>query len=61
MSRSHWQCLVLIEPVIGGLIAIILGVVTGIIGGHVVLKKIGSMGRTAPIARIYAACGWPIK
>jgi len=53
--------LVLIEPVIGGLIAIILGVVTGIIGGHVVLKKIGSMGRTAPIARIYAACGWPIK
>lgn len=47
-------------PVAGGVAAVILFGVTGFVGGHILLEKIGPSRRLAPLARIYAACRWPV-
>lgn len=47
-------------PLAGVIAAAILVVVTGFVGGHILLEKIGPSRRTAPLARAYAACGWPV-
>lgn len=47
-------------PMAGVIIGAILAVGTGFVGGHILLAKIGPSRRTAPLARVYAACGWPV-
>ena len=44
----------------GAVAAVVLFAGTGFIGGHIVLQKIGPHRYTAPFARLYAACGWPL-
>lgn len=51
----------LIWPVLGMGLSAILFAVTGFVGGHIVLEKIGPHRYTAPFARVYAACGWPLS
>ncbi|TVO61901.1 hypothetical protein [Spiribacter vilamensis] len=53
--------LAFINPLTGGVAALVLGIVTGFVGGHIVLTRIGPHGRVAPVARIYAALGWPVR
>lgn len=53
--------LVLMAPVLGGIVSVILALVTGFFGGHIVITKIGPHGRVEPLARIYATLGWPIR
>jgi len=44
----------------GAVAAVVLFAGTSFIGGHIVLQKIGPHRYTAPFARLYAACGWPL-
>lgn len=53
--------LVLTYPFAGAAAAIVLFLVTGFVGGHILLEKIGPSRRTAPLARLYAACRWPLS
>lgn len=49
-------------PVAGALTAINLGLATALLGGHIVIAKIGSHGRlVSRIARLYEWIGWPIR
>jgi O-antigen/teichoic acid export membrane protein len=49
-------------PVTGMIIAVILAASTGLVGGRIVVSKIGPQGGLASrIARFYAAIGWPIQ
>lgn len=49
-------------PLAGAGTAVILGLVTAVVGGHVVLTKIGPHGRlVSRLARVYARLGWPVK
>lgn len=50
----------LTAPLLGAAVAVLLFLVTGFAGGKLVLEKIGPSARTAPLARLYAACGWPV-
>lgn len=53
--------LVLMAPALGGIVSVFLALVTGFVGGHIVITKIGPHGRVAVVARIYATLGWPIR
>ena len=48
-------------PFAGAIASIALAAATGIVGLHIVLEKIGPHRYTAPLARAYAACGWPLS
>jgi drug/metabolite transporter (DMT)-like permease len=48
-------------PMAGSVVAVILFLATGFVGGRILLEKIGPSRRLARLARIYAACGWPVK
>jgi PST family polysaccharide transporter len=52
--------LALVWPLAGGIAAVILFLVTGFAGGHVVLTKIGPSRSTAPLVRLYTALGWSV-
>lgn len=50
------------SPVIGGVAAPVLTLVTGIVGLRIVLAKLGPEGRVATRMRqVYSAIGWPIN
>ena len=49
-------------PVAGALAAIGLGLATTLLGGHIIIAKIGSHGRlVSRVARLYELIRWPIK
>lgn len=51
-----------VAPIVAIVIAPILALMTGLLGLHVVITKIGTTGRfAASIARVFAALGWPIR
>ena len=64
---AHGACalallpLALAFPFAGAIASIALAAATGIVGLHIVLEKIGQHRYTAPLARAYAACGWPLS
>lgn len=54
--------LALLAPLAAGIAAPLLALGTGMFGLRIVLIKIGPTGRiAAPLARAYAALGWPIR
>ena len=48
-------------PLAGAIASVALAAATGIVGLHIVLEKIGHHRYAAPLARAYAACGWPLS
>ncbi len=49
-------------PFWGGVIGVVISLLTGIIGGRVVVAKVSPEARFArQIARLYASIGWPIR
>ena len=54
--------LALISPLAGSIAGIVLALVTGLTGGRIALRKIGSGGRFVSRAvRFYSIIGWPIR
>ena len=49
-------------PLAGAGASILLGLATALVGGHIVLTKIGPHGRlVSRVARVYEIIGWPVK
>ena len=48
-------------PLWGAISAMTCTAIAGFVGGHILLEKIGPSRYTAPLARVYAFCRWPIS
>jgi PST family polysaccharide transporter len=49
-------------PLAGAGASVVLGLGTALVGGHIVLTKIGPHGRlVSRVARVYEIIGWPVK
>ena len=49
-------------PLAGAGASILLALITALVGGHIVLTKIGPHGRlVSKVARVYEIIGWPVR